>query len=44
VTENFDELDRRIIKEIEEFLAEADEKKYIGDKVWTNRLKERIDD
>lgn len=44
MTENFDELDRRIIQEIEDFLAEADEKKYLGDRIWTNRLKERIGD
>jgi len=32
------------IREIEDFLVEADEKKYLGDRIWTTRLKERIGD
>lgn len=44
MTENFDEIDIAIIKEIKDFLIEVEDKKYLGDKIWTNRLKERIGD
>ncbi|MBB5620887.1 hypothetical protein HDE69_001940 [Pedobacter cryoconitis] len=44
MTENFDEIEKRIIKVLDDFLIEAEENKYIGNKIWTNRLKESIGD
>ena len=44
MTENFDEIEKRIIKELNNFFIEVEEKKYLGNKVWTNRLKEIIGD
>lgn len=44
MTENFDYIDKRIIKEMDDFFIEVEQKKYLGDKVWTNRLKEKLGD
>lgn len=42
MTENFDEVERKLIKELNNFFIEVKEQKYKGDRVWTNRLKEKI--
>ena len=42
MTENFDEIEMKIISQMNDFLIEADENKLIGNRVWTNRLKHRI--
>ena len=44
MTENFDDIEKKIIKEMDDFFMEVEEKKYHGDKIWTNRLKEKIGD
>ena len=44
MTENFDDIEKKIIKEMNDFFIEVEEKKYRGDKIWTNRLKEKIGD
>ncbi len=44
MTENFDEIENQIIKEMDDFFIEVEEKKYLGDTIWTNRLKEKIGD
>ncbi|WP_316752572.1 hypothetical protein [Pedobacter gandavensis] len=44
MTENFDEIEKRIIKVLDDFLLEVEENKYVGNKIWTNRLKESIGD
>jgi len=44
MTENFDDIEKKIIMEMDDFFMEVEEKKYHGDKIWTNRLKEKIGD
>lgn len=44
MTENFDEIEIRIIKVLNDFLIEAEKNKYIGNRVWTNRIKHSIGD
>ncbi len=42
MTENFDELDQRIIYTLDSFLLEANTVPYIGNRPWTNRIKELL--
>jgi hypothetical protein len=44
MTESFDDIEQRLIKEMTNFFSEVEEQKYRGDKIWTNRLKEKIGD
>lgn len=42
MNENFNELDNKIFGEIKEFIKEACSNNYIGDRLWTNKIKERL--
>jgi len=44
MTENFDEVEIRLIQILDDFLIEAEEKKYVGNQIWTNRLKKCLGD
>ncbi|MDR3697913.1 hypothetical protein [Mucilaginibacter sp.] len=44
MTENFDEFEKRIIQVLDGFLIEAEANNYVGNRTWTNRLKEIIGD
>jgi hypothetical protein len=42
MNENFDVIELKIITELNDFFKEAEEKQYMCDRIWTNRLKGKI--
>jgi hypothetical protein len=44
MAENFDNIEKEIIKELDDFFIEVVEKQYKGNRIWTNRIKEKIGD
>jgi hypothetical protein len=42
--QEFDEIELKIINELDSFFTEVKQEKYKGDRIWTKRLKEKIGD